>query len=221
MSCADGVLLVDKPSGMTSHDVVDAIRRRFFKKKVGHAGTLDPFATGLLVILLGSFTKKSIQFSGYDKEYEAVLKLGVATDTCDIEGKILEEKEINDVTKEKIEKAFGEFSGEIQQIPPMFSAKKIKGKKLYELARKGIELTREPKTVWIRKIEIRDFSVPLVSFYVKCSKGTYIRQLADDIGKRLKCGAHLVSLKRTAIGPFELAKSVALNDAKNEDILQP
>ena len=224
-----GIILIDKPGGLTSHDVVDSIRRNFGFKKVGHAGTLDPMATGLLIILLGKSTKKSLHFSNYDKEYEAELCLGVSTDTGDKEGKILEKKNLNSYADniKNIEKVFASFRGEIEQVPPMYSAKKVKGKKLYELARKGIVLKREPKKVLIEKIEILNISLPHVTFYVKCSKGTYIRQLAHDIGCVLGPGAHLTSLKRTKIGPYGLEKAFGLDELKPsgkifyENILQP
>ncbi len=220
---SDGMLLVDKPPGMTSHDVVDFIRKRFKFKKVGHAGTLDPMATGLLLILLGKFTKKSAEFSFYDKEYDAKLCLGVVTDTCDSEGNIVSRKDIS-LYGEKIkdiEKIFTFFKGEILQIPPMYSAKKIKGKKLYEFARKGVVLERKPEKVIIKKIEITDITLPYVTFCVRCSKGTYVRQLAHDIGERLGCGAHLAYLRRTAIGPFRIEDAKPLSEISNENILRP
>lgn len=206
----DGIILVDKPGGMTSHDVVDFVRRRFRFKKVGHAGTLDPMATGLLILLLGKFTKKSASFSSYDKEYEARLCLGLSTDTGDREGSIIEKKDLDLYTEniKNIKNIFRLFQGEIRQVPPMYSAKKINGEKLYTLARKGIVIKREPKTVTIKEIKILDISMPYVTFYARCSKGTYIRQLAHDIGERIGCGAHLVSLRRTKIGPFTTKEAV-------------
>lgn len=217
MNLNDGILLIDKPKGLTSHDVVDVIRRKFKFKKVGHAGTLDPMATGLLIILVGSFTKKSAHFLNYDKEYEAELLLGVSTDTADAEGKVIDKKDLN-VSKEEIEKAFKSFRGEIKQIPPMFSAKKIKGKPLYKYARKGMVLKREPKTVLIEKLEIKTITFPSINFYVKCSKGTYVRQLAHDIGEKIGSGAHLTSLRRTKIGPFDVKN--AISPAKLQDYLE-
>lgn len=217
MHCKEGgIILIDKPSGLTSHDVVDSIRKSFRFKKVGHAGTLDPMATGLLIVLLGKSTKKSLHFTNYDKEYEAELCLGISTDTGDKEGKVLERKDLDlyrDNIKD-IEKVFASFCGKISQTPPMYSAKKIRGKKLYELARKGAVLKREPKVVSIEEIKILNISLPHVTFYVKCSKGTYIRQLAHDIGEGLGLGAHLTSLKRTKIGPYSVSKAVGLNSVK-------
>lgn len=229
MNCNDGLILVDKPCGLTSHDIVDFVRKRFGFKKVGHAGTLDPMATGLLLLLLGRFTKKSAYFSRYDKEYEAALRLGVSTDTGDKEGDILEEKNLDLYIEaiKNIESVFRLFQGRIRQVPPMYSAKKIKGRKLYELARRGIILKREPKEIFIKEIRILNISLPYVTFYVKCSKGTYIRQLAHDIGGRIGCGSHLTSLKRTKIGHFSLRDAVPFEKLRNEkntvyeNILQP
>jgi len=213
MNYKEGMLLVDKPSGPTSHDIVDYIRRKYRVKKVGHAGTLDPMACGLLIILLGSFTKKSIHFSNYDKEYEARLLLGVSTDTADKEGKIVETKDLKGYEKgiKEIENTLAVFRGRIRQVPPMYSAKKIKGKKLYELARKGIAAKREPKEIRIDELKLLGVSLPEVSFYVKCSKGTYIRQLAHDIGEQIGCGGHLIYLKRTKIGPYSNENAVPFN----------
>ncbi len=229
----DGIILIDKPGGPTSHDIVDFVRKRFRFRKVGHAGTLDPMATGLLIVLLGAFTKKSAHFSNYDKEYEAVFCLGVSTDTDDKEGNVVERKNpdlyAGDLTVKNIERVFEHFCGEIRQIPPMYSAKKIKGKKLYELARRGMILRREPKVVFINEIKLLNVSLPYVTVYVKCSKGTYIRQLAHDIGERIGCGAHLASLIRTRIGPFDIQDAVAFDQFSTgtaeeifyENILQP
>jgi len=230
----DGIVLIDKPEGMTSHDVVSFIRKRFGFKKVGHAGTLDPMATGLLIILLEGFTKESIRFSNYDKEYEATLKLGVTTDTADRKGRVTETENIQSGQRDPhlINEVFKRFEGEISQVPPMYSAKKINGKKLYELARKGKTLKREPRKVIIKDIKVLDISLPLVTFYVKCSKGTYIRQLAHDIGKQIGCGAHLVLLRRTKIGPFSVSNALELKRSEDrsfftrkeeiyESILQP
>ncbi len=205
-----GILIVDKPKGMTSHDVVALVRRHFRIKKVGHAGTLDPNATGVLVLLLGKATKLSETFLNQDKEYEAVMKLGEKTDSGDAEGKVIKVAEVR-ITEDELRKVIDDFRGEIEQVPPMFSAKKIDGKKLYKLARKGLEVKREPRKVWIKEIEVKNVSVPLVHFRVVCSKGTYIRQLADDIGDALGCGANLAELRRTRSGEFDLAKAVTFD----------
>jgi len=229
MNSEGGIVLVDKEKGFTSHDVVDLIRRRTKFKKVGHAGTLDPMATGLLIMLLGSFTKRSNQFLNYDKEYDAEICLGVSTDTADSEGKILEEKEVK-VNEAEIKDVFLSFVGEISQVPPMFSAKKVNGKPLYKLARKGIVLERSPKIVSVKRIEINDISLPKVKCSIECSKGTYIRQLAHDIGSKLGCGAHLTDLRRTKIGPFSIENAISSEEFRKqskeensiyENILQP
>ncbi|MBF0494888.1 MAG: tRNA pseudouridine(55) synthase TruB [Candidatus Omnitrophica bacterium] len=205
-----GILIVDKKKGMTSHDVVSLIRRRFGVKKVGHAGTLDPNATGVLVLLLGGATKLSGNFLNEDKEYEAVMKLGVRTASGDPDAEIISEKEVN-VGDAEIRKAVNSFVGEIEQMPPMFSAKKVQGKKLYQFARKGIEVEREPKKVTIKNIEITEIIMPLVKFKVVCGKGTYIRQLVDDIGEALVCGAHLQDLRRTRSGNFHIKDAVEVD----------
>lgn len=221
MNSRDGIILVYKNAGMTSHDVVDLIRRKFAFKKVGHAGTLDPMARGLLIILLGAFTKKSLKFSGYDKEYRAVLCLGLSTDTGDGEGKVISKKDVMayDVDAGRIKDIFSSFRGRTRQVPPMYSAKKIGGKKLYELARKGMVVKREPREIFIESIKVLDVSLPRVTFHVKCSKGTYVRQLAHDIGERIGCGAHLVSLERTKIGPFSASEALPLERISGEKIL--
>ena len=215
MSDVDGILLVDKPAGMTSHDVVDLIRRRFDIKKVGHAGTLDPAATGLLVILAGKATKLSSKFTSGDKEYEAVMTLGRKTDSGDTEGKVLAEAGYAHITTEKIREVFRGFEGETGQVPPMFSAIQIKGKRLYQLARKGEEVPREPRKINIKELRITKIELPHVHFTVRCSKGTYIRKLCDDIGDRLGCGGHLSFLRRTASGEFILKDSIDIAGLKS------
>ena len=215
MNSEGGIVLIDKEKGFTSHDVVDLIRRRTKFKKVGHAGTLDPMATGLLIILLGSFTKRSNQFLNYDKEYDTEICLGISTDTADSEGKALEKKEIK-VNEDDIKNVFLSFVGEIPQVPPMFSAKKVNGKPLYKLARKGIVLERSPKIVSIKRIEIKNISLPKVKCSIECSKGTYIRQLAHDIGDKLGCGAHLTGLRRTKIGHFSLENAVSSEEFRKQ-----
>lgn len=216
-------MLVDKPFGLTSHDVVDSIRKKFAFRKVGHAGTLDPMATGLLLILLEGFTKRSGHFSNYDKEYVARLCLGASSDTGDKEGRITRERDWRSYagSVEDVERAFRRFRGEIRQVPPMYSAKKMGGKKLYELARKGVTLKREPKVVSIKEIKILEAPLPHVTFYVRCSKGTYIRQLAHDLGEEIGCGAHLVNLRRTKIGPFSVRDAAVFDKLSYENILQP
>ena len=202
-----GILIVDKEKNMTSHDVVDKVRRKFKIKKVGHAGTLDPNATGVLVLLLGKATKMSGELSSSDKEYEGVMKLGVTTTSGDCDGEVVNIAKVNS-TAEDILEAIKSFKGESEQLPPMFSAKKVNGKRLYKLARKGIMVEREAKKISIKKIEVENIDLPLVTFRVVCSKGTYIRQLAHDIGGKLGCGAYLAELIRTRSGDFTIDKAI-------------
>ena len=222
----DGILIIDKDKGLTSHDVVAAIRRKFNIKKVGHAGTLDPNAIGVLVMLLGKGTKRSEDFLQEEKEYIATMKLGERTDSADCKGKLIQERPVN-VTVEEVKTAVTSFYGDIEQIPPMVSAKKIRGKRLYKLARKGIEVERQPRKINISEIEIEKIELPYVVFRVACSKGTYIRQLADDIGEKLGCGAHLTELRRTRSGEFTLERAMLLDtvlelseDGLNENIIR-
>ncbi|MEA2012708.1 MAG: tRNA pseudouridine(55) synthase TruB [Verrucomicrobiota bacterium] len=202
-----GILLVDKDKGWTSFDAVNLVKRRFNIKKVGHCGTLDPLATGLLVLVLGKATKLAATFSGADKSYEASIKLGQKTSTLDAEGEVTEEKDCSFVTQEKVLEVLQGFKDEQFQIPPMFSAIKKDGVPLYKLARKGKIIEREPRKITIHELELTSFNLPLFSINVHCSKGTYIRTLADDIGTKLTCGAYLNSLRRTASGEFDISKS--------------
>jgi len=208
----NGILIVDKPKGMTSHDVVDFVRRRFALKKVGHAGSLDPIATGVLVLLLGTTTKLSAKIMGDDKTYDAILKCGIATDTLDAEGKITEEKDINGLNEEKVKRVFSQFCGEQLQVPPAYSAVKHKGEPLYKLARRGVFIEKEPRRINIKELLVDEVKLPFVSFRVYCSKGTYIRKLCDDIGRRLGCGAHMTALRRLKSGEFEIENSVSVNE---------
>ncbi len=203
-----GFLLIDKPVGPTSHDVVDMVRRILHTRKVGHAGTLDPFASGLLIIAVGAMTKQLSNFVGLDKAYEATLRLGATSDTMDRTGKI-EQKECAAISKEAFEAALETFRGEIAQVPPMYSAKKIDGKKLYELAREGKEIERKPVRVTIHELELVSFSWPKATIRTRVSSGTYIRALADDIGKTLGCGAYLEELRRTSIGRYTVDRAVS------------
>jgi tRNA pseudouridine55 synthase len=214
----DGILVVDKPQGCTSHDVVDFIRKKFGLKKVGHAGTLDPMATGVLVILIGKCTKSSNFFLSADKEYDATLMLGATSDTGDAWGRVEKAVSSEGIDKKEIEEAFNKFTGEIEQVPPSYSAVKFKGKKLYELARLGINVKVEPRKVSIKELNIYKISMPEVSFTVTCSKGTYIRQLACDIGSALGCGAHLSRLRRTRSGEFTVKEAVTLEELRGMDI---
>lgn len=205
----DGVLLLDKALGMTSNDALQKARRLFSAAKGGHTGTLDPMATGLLPLCFGEATKFSADLLDADKTYEAVLKLGVTTDSGDAEGQVVATAPV-DVTQAKLEDVLPRFSGNIQQIPPMHSALKRDGRPLYELARKGIEVEREPRAVTIHALECLAFDGDTVTLRVSCSKGTYIRVLAADIGLALGCGAHLIALRRTRVGDLELSAAQTL-----------
>ncbi len=196
------VILIDKPLHWTSFDVVQKLRNIIRIKKIGHAGTLDPLATGLLIICTGKFTKRINEFMAQEKEYTGSITLGATTPTYDLESEPENFKSIDDLTEEKIKAATLGFTGEIQQIPPAHSAIKIGGKRVYELARQGKEVKIEPRTVTIKEFEITKIELPLVYFRVVCTTGTYIRSLAKDFGDALSCGAHLSSLCRTRIGDF-------------------
>jgi tRNA pseudouridine55 synthase len=208
----NGFLIVDKPAGMTSHDVVNFVRKIFKMKHIGHAGTLDPMATGVLIILVGSWTKFFLQFANADKEYVVTANLSAVTTTGDAEGKITKEFDFSKVASSDVEAAFKKFTGQIQQIPPMVSAIKQGGRRLYELARKGIELQRQPRPILIKKIELLKFYPPYIDFRVLCSKGTYIRSLCEDIGESLGCGGYETSLRRTKVGEFSVEQAVTLEN---------
>lgn len=198
-----GILLVNKPKNKTSFSLVGALRRLLKVKKIGHAGTLDPFATGVMVLLVGKqYTKLSDKFLAADKEYLATVHLGIETDSYDCDGKLIAENP-SIPSEEELNKALEKFQGEVEQTPPMFSAKKIKGKKLYELARQGISIERQPVKVHLTT-KLLHYDYPFVELEVKCSKGTYIRSIAHDLGKLLGCGAHLSALQRTRSGAFHL-----------------
>lgn len=208
----DGFLLVDKPSGPTSHDIVHRIRRQFRFDKVGHGGTLDPMATGLLIILVGRGTKLSNQVMGSDKTYEGVMRLGVATDTQDADGEVIEEKDCSAATREALEAEMKRWTGDVMQTPPMVSAIKKDGVPLYKLARKGQTVEREPRLLHIYEFALLDFTPPLASFRLRCTKGTYVRTLCADIGKALGCGGHLQSLRRTESGTFNVRDATPFDD---------
>ncbi len=212
-----GIINVYKPTGITSFDVVRKIKKIARQKKVGHCGTLDPEASGVLPVCLGRATK-AIEFIMDDfKIYEAELKLGVVTDTYDREGKIIEEKNVN-LQSEEVIAAINSFVGEIEQIPPMYSALKHNGQKLYELARQGIEIEREPRKITIYSIDIVEIKIPIVKILVKCSKGTYIRSLCYDIGSALGCGAMMWSLERHGTGSFVKEDSINIDQLNEENI---
>ncbi|MBR2453270.1 MAG: tRNA pseudouridine(55) synthase TruB [Clostridia bacterium] len=209
----DGIVNVNKPLGITSHDVVYRLRRILGIKKIGHTGTLDPDASGVLPMCVGKGTKLAEYLTAKDKQYFATMKLGSFTDTQDASGKIIESFEVS-VTKEEIRDAVKGFVGDIMQIPPMYSAIKVDGKKLYELAREGKTVEREPRQVTIENIEIKniDMETNTVEMLVDCSKGTYIRTLCNDIGAALGCGGHMASLKRTKSGRFDIKDSFTLEE---------
>jgi tRNA pseudouridine55 synthase len=217
----DGVLLVDKPKGWTSFDVVakvrGVIRRETGQKKpkVGHTGTLDPLATGLLVLLLGSYTKKATELSKLDKIYQVTMKLGEISTTADEEGEKTktsrEKPEVN-----TIEQVMKQFTGEIEQVPPIYSAIKVEGQRAYKLARAGKEVKLEPRTVKIYSIKLIDYTYPTMKFITKVSSGTYIRSLVEDIGKQLGTGAYMSDLRRTQVGEFELKDAVLIEDLQKK-----
>ncbi len=229
----NGFLLIDKPAGLTSHDVLKILKRKLQLQKLGHTGTLDPFATGLLVVGIGEALKFLSYLNEEPKKYEAVLKLGIATDTLDCDGKIIESKSIPVLDDKIVGKVLKGFLGKHQQVPPMYSAKKIEGKKLYELAREGKTVARKPADIEIFDIEfvgarfiapeegvIND--TPTISFRVSCSRGTYVRVLGSDIAAVLGTVGHLTSLRRTQAGPFLIENAVGLDDNwQINDVLWP
>jgi len=214
----NGFVVIDKPAGLTSHDVVNRVRRILGTKRVGHTGTLDPFATGVLPVAVNEGTKAIPFLDEGLKGYDALLRLGVRTDTLDMTGRVLHEADGTQVGRDRLEAVVGSFVGEIDQVPPMFSAIKRDGQPLYKLARKGEEVERRPRRVTIRSLEILSVDLPLVALRVVCSRGTYVRSLADDMGAALGCGAALQELRRTASGPFDIASSVTLEGL--EDAVQ-
>ena len=214
-----GVLVVDKPTGVTSHDVVQELRRILGTKRVGHTGTLDPAAGGVLLACVGKGTKVAQFLTGYDKEYRAVVRLGATTDTYDGEGEIKETKQDCKVSLERIVDAIDSFRGEIWQLPPLHSAIKYKGKRLYQYAREKEEVTRTKRKVEIKEISIKGVNMPYVELKVSCSKGTYVRSVAHDLGQKLGCGAYLFSLRRTRVGPFTLEDALSpgsISEVKKE-----
>lgn len=208
----DGALLVDKPSGPTSHDVVDEIRRAFRLRKVGHAGTLDPNATGLLVILLGRGTKLSEKLMADDKVYSGTVKLGESTDSYDADGRLTASLPVPPITLEQLNEAAQEFVGDQMQTPPMVSAVKIDGVPLYKLARKGLDLERKPRLIHVYQFRFSHYHEPIATFRLACTKGTYVRSVAHDLGQKLGCGAHLASLRRVVSGKFDVADATPFED---------
>ncbi len=206
-----GVLVIDKPIGLTSHDVVQIIRRGTGIRRAGHTGTLDPRASGVLVVLIGPAVRLSEYVSASDKRYQATIRLGSSTDTYDAEGVVTKSTvSVEDITEEHFNEVLQEFVGEIEQVPPPFSAVKVKGKKAYEMAREGEEIDLTPRKIHVYSLEVLEWALPEVVIDVYCSSGTYVRSLANDLGNRLGCGAHLVGLRRTKSGRFTLRDAVPL-----------
>jgi tRNA pseudouridine55 synthase len=208
----DGAVLIDKPAGPTSHDVVESIRRQFGLKKVGHCGTLDPQATGLLIIVLGRGTKLSEKLMADDKVYAGTMKFGETTDSYDADGQILERRPVPPLTLDQLNEAAGQFVGDLMQTPPMVSAVKKDGVPLYKLARKGLEVERKPRLVHIYSLQFTGYQEPLGQFRIACTKGTYVRSIAHELGQKLGCGAHLHTLRRLASGRFDVADAIQFEE---------
>jgi len=209
---AGEAILIDKPSGWTSFKVVHIIRKITGTKKVGHAGTLDPLATGLLILCTGKKTKEITKFQDGEKTYSGIIRLGIKTPSMDLETEVIEENPVSGITEEEILKVRDNFVGEIQQVPPMYSALKVGGKTLYKLARKGKTVEREPRTVNISKFEINKIEMPDIHFEISCSKGTYLRVIANDLGEMLGCGGVLALLRRTQIGEFKVRNALKMEE---------
>jgi tRNA pseudouridine55 synthase len=209
-----GILLLDKPLGITSNGALQDVKRLFKAQKAGHTGSLDPLADGLLPICFGAATKVSAFLLDADKHYLVRVRLGVTTTTADAEGEVLETRPADGITESDIQRVISGFEGEIEQIPPMYSALKHKGERLYKLARDGIEVEREPRRVTIHSISLQGYTAPEFDLMVHCSKGTYIRTLAEDIGEQLGCGAHVAALRRTGVGPYGADAMVSMEQIK-------
>jgi tRNA pseudouridine55 synthase len=205
-----GVLVVDKPVGMTSHDVVQVIRNGTGLRRAGHTGTLDPRASGVLVVLVGPAVRLSEFVSASDKRYQAIIRLGSATDTFDADGKVTQPEQQVNVTEDQFEKVLATFVGEIEQVPPPYSAVKVQGRKAYEMARQGEEVELAPRKITVHHLEVLEWAPPEVVIDVHCSSGTYVRSLANDLGTTLGCGAYLVGLRRTKSGRFSLRDATPL-----------
>jgi tRNA pseudouridine55 synthase len=213
---AGKVLLIDKPLDWTSFDAVRKIRNLLRIKKVGHAGTLDPLATGLLIVCTGKFTKKINEYMAREKEYTGTITLGAVTPTYDLESEPTDFKSYKAISREQIEEAARSFTGEIMQLPPAHSAIKVDGKRLYQLARQGKEVKLEPRKVFIKEFSIEKLELPVIHFKVVCSTGTYIRSLANDLGASLGCGGYLSSLRRTRIGEFNVSDAMTIEGFEEE-----
>ena len=217
----EGILLVDKPSGITSHDIVDRLRRKLKMKKIGHAGTLDPLATGLMIMLIGKATKVSQFLISLDKSYEGEFRLGIETNSQDSDGEVVSEKSIpEDLTKEKLAETMKTFLGDQYQTPPMFSAKKIDGVPLYKMARKGKVVEREPRFIRINELNLINWTAPTGGFFISCSKGTYVRTVLHDLGNKIGCGGHMSSLRRTQIDQFSIKDSKPLEEIQEMGLVE-
>lgn len=221
MDAGDFVLPVDKPEGPTSHDVVGMARKALGTRRVGHTGTLDPFASGVLVLCIGRATRLAEYLTGLDKRYVAQARLGVATGTLDREGEVVAEDDgWSKLSTEAVETALRSFVGEVQQVPPQFSAKKVDGEAMHRKARRGERVELPPVSITVHGMELIDFDAPDVTFGVRCSTGTYVRALARDLGHALGVGAHLTALRRTSVGPFELDDALAVDDLERVEAVQ-
>lgn len=215
----NGLLNINKPKGITSYDVIRFIKKNFHpKEKIGHTGTLDPAAAGVLLVCLGKATKLSSLLMAEEKEYEATLTLGIRTDTLDEEGKVLSKIDNISVTEAEIKKVFSSFEGEIEQVPPLFSALKYQGRRMYKIARQGKDVPRRARRIRIKEIKVKKIKIPFVSFRVICSKGTYVRAICRDIGELLGCGAFQSRLIRKRIGPFLLKDALTLEQLKERGL---
>lgn len=208
----DGAILIDKPAGPTSHDVVDAVRRSFAIEKVGHCGTLDPNATGLLIIVLGKGTKLSEKLMSDDKVYEGSIKFGETTDSYDANGELVASLPVPPLTLEELNETAAAFQGDQMQTPPMVSAVKVKGVPLYKMARKGVEVERKPRLIHIYNFRFSNYTEPFGQFRIACTKGTYVRSLAHEIGQKIGCGAHLATLRRVVSGKFDVKDAITFED---------
>ena len=216
----DGILLLDKPQALTSNEALQRVKRLYGAAKAGHTGSLDPLATGLLPVCLGGATKFSSYLLDADKRYRVRVRLGVTTTTGDAEGEVLETAPVEGVDEDALRSVLDRFVGDIEQLPPMYSAVKHQGERLYKLARRGIEVERQPRTVTIHALALRAVSLPELELDVHCSKGTYVRTLAEDIGAELGCGGHVVGLRRTGVGPYRESESRFVTLAELEALAQ-
>ena len=212
-----GLILVNKPVGITSFKLVHIIKKKLKVKKAGHCGTLDPLASGLMIVLVGKYTKIQDKFMKQDKVYYATVKLGLKTDSGNLDGKIISQSDFSHVTKDLIEQTCKSFTGKIEQVPPMYSALKVNGQKLYELARKGITVERKAREITVYNIDLTDYQKDNFSIRVKCSSGTYIRTLAEDIGTKLNTDTVLINLVREEIGEYKLTDAINIDDIKEND----